>query len=48
MTDEEAKEFLIRRIDTFIEERIVLADQAIATYGVSKINDGDVVLTYAS
>jgi translation initiation factor eIF-2B subunit delta len=48
MSDEEAKEFLMRRIETFIEERIVLADQAIATYGVSKINDGDVILTYAA
>ncbi|ELR25004.1 initiation factor, subunit 2 family protein [Acanthamoeba castellanii str. Neff] len=48
MSDEEAKEFLMRRIETFIEERIVLADLAIATYGVSKINDGDVVLTYAA
>lgn len=48
MSDEEAKEFLMRRIETFIEERIILADQAIATYGVSKINDGDVVLSYAA
>jgi len=48
MSDEEAKEFLIRRIKTFIEERIILADRAIATYGVSKINDNDVILIYAA
>ncbi|KAL6067137.1 Translation initiation factor eIF-2B subunit delta [Balamuthia mandrillaris] len=48
MTEEEAKDYLIDIIDRFIEERIVIADQAIASYGVSKITDGDVILTFAS
>jgi len=47
MAEEEAKEFLLERIDGFIQERIVLADQVIATFGVSKINNGDVILTFA-
>jgi len=46
-TEEEAKERLINLIDNFIKERIVWADKAIAEYGVTKINDGDVILTYA-
>ncbi len=47
MSEEEAKAHLIGIIDSFIKERIVWADQAISTYGVSKIIDGDVILTYA-
>lgn len=47
LTEEEAKEHLIQLIDDFIKERIEWADKAIAEYGVSKINDGDVILTYA-
>eukprot|EP01133_Synstelium_polycarpum_P004225 gene4225-4927_t len=46
-THEKAKEFICEKIDTFIE-RIVVADKVIAGYGVSKIKDGDVILTYAS
>ncbi len=47
LSEEEAKQFLIERIQKFIDERIFMADQAIATYGVTKITDGDVILTYA-
>ncbi|EFA75570.1 eIF2B GDP-GTP exchange factor [Heterostelium album PN500] len=47
LTNEEAKEFLCEKIDSFIE-RIVVADRVIAQYGVSKIKDGDVIMTYAS
>eukprot|EP01121_Diplochlamys_sp_Union-15-3_P015333 TRINITY_DN504_c0_g1_i3.p1 TRINITY_DN504_c0_g1~~TRINITY_DN504_c0_g1_i3.p1 ORF type:complete len:487 (+),score=97.88 TRINITY_DN504_c0_g1_i3:36-1496(+) len=44
----EAKEFLIQEIETFIQERITAADEVIAKHGVSKITDGDVILTYGS
>jgi len=46
-TEEEAKERLIHLVDNYIKERIIWADKAIADYGVTKINDGDVILTYA-
>eukprot|EP01132_Coremiostelium_polycephalum_P007678 gene7678-9446_t len=47
LTHEEAKELLFEKIDSFIE-RIGLAHKVITKYGVSKISDGDVILTYAS
>jgi len=47
LPEEEAKELLISKIDSFIQERIEYADLVIATLGSDKINDGDVVLTYA-
>jgi translation initiation factor eIF-2B subunit delta len=36
----------LSEIDRYLQERIIAADQLIATYAVSKINNGDVVLTY--
>eukprot|EP01114_Cavostelium_apophysatum_P019771 TRINITY_DN6455_c0_g1_i3.p1 TRINITY_DN6455_c0_g1~~TRINITY_DN6455_c0_g1_i3.p1 ORF type:complete len:343 (-),score=99.23 TRINITY_DN6455_c0_g1_i3:16-1044(-) len=44
---QEAKNFVYDRIDTFIQERIVAADEMIIKHGVSKINDGDVIMTFA-
>ena len=43
-----AKDHLCAAIDSFIEERVAFADEVIASHGVSKINDGDVVMTYAT
>jgi translation initiation factor eIF-2B subunit delta len=37
----------VDKIEQFIHERVTLADEQIAKYGVSKINDQDVILTYA-
>jgi len=38
----------MQSIDKFIQEKIVLAGVAISeTYARTKINDGDVILTYA-
>lgn len=48
MAQDKAKETLIGKIDQYIEERIVLASQVIAQHGVSKISDGDVILTHGS
>jgi len=38
---------LICAINTFIEERIIFTIQQIVNYGVEKIKDGDVILTFA-
>jgi len=47
-TDEtEAKEDLCEAIDNFIREKITAADQLIATSAAEKIQDGDVILTFA-
>ncbi|OQU97490.1 hypothetical protein CLAIMM_03415 [Cladophialophora immunda] len=45
-TDSEAKQSLCRAIDLFIRERITLADEVIAREAGSRIQDGDVILTY--
>lgn len=38
---------LFQKIDTYIRERIIIADQVIQETAGNKIKDGDVVLTYA-
>ena len=43
----EAKAEICERIDWFIRDRIVVADQVIEAHALTKINDGDTVLTYA-
>lgn len=45
--EEQAKAFLIESIDSFIKERIEFADQVIADRGVGRVQNGDVILTYA-
>ncbi|CAG8473223.1 3696_t:CDS:2 [Diversispora eburnea] len=47
MSDEEAKHLLCEKIDNFIRDRITVADRVIVEYGLQKIQDGDVILTYA-
>jgi translation initiation factor eIF-2B subunit delta len=44
--EKEAKEELLEAIDTFIKERITLAELVIARNAAELIKDGDVVLTY--
>ncbi|KAK4946801.1 hypothetical protein LTR10_014303 [Elasticomyces elasticus] len=46
-TDSEAKKTLCAEIDRFIRERITLADEVIAREAGSRIDNGDVILTYA-
>ncbi len=46
-TDSEAKASICEAIDLFIRERITLADEVIAREASSRIEDGDVILTYA-
>lgn len=42
-----AKSLLISKIDSFIRDRILLASRVIEQHAIEKINDGDVILTYA-
>ncbi|XP_019952975.2 translation initiation factor eIF2B subunit delta isoform X2 [Paralichthys olivaceus] len=44
--EEEAKRKLLKCIDCYINEKIVLAAKAIAKYSIEKISDGDVILVY--
>ncbi|KAG0169941.1 hypothetical protein DFQ30_003046 [Apophysomyces sp. BC1015] len=46
LSDDEARNRLIERIEHFIRERITMADQLIVQNGLQKIHDGDVILTY--
>ncbi|KAJ6765068.1 TRANSLATION INITIATION FACTOR EIF-2B [Salix koriyanagi] len=47
-SESEAKASLCADIDRFINEKIVLADNVIIRHAVTKIMDGDVLLTYGS
>ena len=46
-TEADAKQTLCQAIDLFIRERITLADEVIAREAGDRIEDGDVILTYA-
>jgi len=46
LPETEAKANLVSEIDTFILEKIVFADKEIVKHAVTKIRDGDVVLTH--
>lgn len=48
LAESEAKARLVREIDEFLDEKVVLALQTIAAFGAERIRDGDVVVTYAS
>ncbi|KAF9915610.1 hypothetical protein FBU30_001862 [Linnemannia zychae] len=47
LPDEDARALFIEKIDNFIRDRITMADQVITSLGLQKIQDGDVILTYA-
>ncbi|EIE24925.1 translation initiation factor [Coccomyxa subellipsoidea C-169] len=44
----EAKAHLIEKLDTYVQEKIVFAGDMLASNAIAKIEDGDVILTYAS
>lgn len=48
LSESEAKASLQSDINWFINEKIVLADKVIVRHAVTKIRDGDVLLTYGS
>jgi translation initiation factor eIF-2B subunit delta len=43
----QAKDALCHKIDDYIRDRIIIADQVIEDLAVKKIQDGDMILTYA-
>jgi translation initiation factor eIF-2B subunit delta len=45
--DAESKKDLCTAIDTYIKEKITIADQVIAKVAAEEIKDGDVIMTYA-
>ncbi|KAF9430053.1 hypothetical protein BGZ94_008487 [Podila epigama] len=47
LPDEDARALFLEKIDNFIRDRITVADQVITSLGLQKIQDGDVILTYA-
>ncbi|CAI9777493.1 unnamed protein product [Fraxinus pennsylvanica] len=48
MSESEAKASLLSDIDRFINEKIILAEKVIVRLAVTKIRDGDVLLTHGS
>lgn len=47
MRARQAKVLLLRKIDSFIRDRIILADRVIEQHAIAKIKDGETILTYA-
>ena len=45
--ESEAKVILLDDIDSFIQEKVTFADEQIARIAQSKVDSGDVVLTFA-
>jgi translation initiation factor eIF-2B subunit delta len=43
----QAKSLLIRKIESFVRDRIILADKVIEQHAITKIKDGETILTYA-
>ncbi|KAJ4964272.1 hypothetical protein NE237_024211 [Protea cynaroides] len=48
LSESEAKATLCADLDRFTNEKIILADKVIVSHAVTKIRDGDVLLTYGS
>lgn len=48
LSESEAKASILSDIDRFINEKIILAGKVIVKHAVTKIRDGDVLLTYGS
>ncbi|KAK7470942.1 hypothetical protein VKT23_002357 [Stygiomarasmius scandens] len=47
LPEQDAKDALCQKIDNYIRDRIIFADEVIEDLAVKKIKDGDVILTYA-
>ncbi|KAH7931285.1 IF-2B-domain-containing protein [Leucogyrophana mollusca] len=47
LPEQDAKDALCLKIDNYIRDRIIIADQVIQEIAGNKIKDGDVILTYA-
>ncbi|KAJ7228939.1 eukaryotic translation initiation factor 2B delta subunit [Mycena pura] len=47
LPEQDAKDLLCHKIDDYIQDRIIVADDVIQNFALNKIKDGDVILTYA-
>ncbi|KAJ7117312.1 eukaryotic translation initiation factor 2B delta subunit [Mycena crocata] len=47
MPEQDAKDLLCQKIDDYIRDRIIIADEVIQDLAGKKIKDGDIILTYA-
>ncbi|KAK9453646.1 initiation factor 2 subunit family-domain-containing protein [Dipodascopsis uninucleata] len=47
ITDDEARELLVGKIENYIRDKIEVADRVIVQSGVTQISPGDVILTFA-
>ncbi|GBE79392.1 eukaryotic translation initiation factor 2B delta subunit [Sparassis latifolia] len=47
LPEQDAKDALCQKIDNYIRDRIIIADQVIQETAGNKIKDGDIILTYA-
>ncbi|THH33759.1 hypothetical protein EUX98_g364 [Antrodiella citrinella] len=47
LPEQDAKDVLCQKIDNYIRDRIIIADQVIEETAANKIKDGDVILTFA-
>ncbi|KDR83426.1 hypothetical protein GALMADRAFT_235555 [Galerina marginata CBS 339.88] len=47
MIEQDAKDSLCLKIDNYVRDRIIIADEVIQELAGNKIKDGDVILTYA-
>ena len=47
LSEEKCKELVLEAIDSFMRDRIVLADELIVDYGVKKIVDGETIMIFA-
>ena len=48
MNENDAKQYLCNEINNYVNERIVLADNVICTYGTQKISQNDTILIYGT
>ncbi|KAJ7068182.1 hypothetical protein C8F01DRAFT_979013 [Mycena amicta] len=47
LPEQDAKDVLCQKIDDYIRDRIIVADDVIQDFALKKIKDGDVILTFA-
>lgn len=46
MPQDDAKAMLIQKLETFVQEKIVFAGDVLVSIAATKVEDGDVILTY--
>lgn len=46
MPQDEAKALLIQKLETFVQEKIIFAGDVLVSIAATKVEDGDVILTY--